>query len=75
ARGAVPANLDAVAAAIAGIGRTALSLGGALRALEVNPLLVNGDRIEALDVLVVTEPDVTADGHCPPPVPDKTSAQ
>ena len=54
ARGAVPANLDAVAAAIAGIGRTALSLGGALRALEVNPLWVNGDQVEALDVLVIT---------------------
>jgi acyl-CoA synthetase (NDP forming) len=54
ARGSAPANLDAVAAAIAGIGRTALSLGGALRALEVNPLWVNGDQVEALDVLVIT---------------------
>jgi len=54
ARGSLPANLDAVAAAIAGIGRTALSLGGALRALEVNPLWVNGDQVEALDVLVIT---------------------
>jgi len=54
ARGSKPANLDAVAAAIAGIGRTALSLGGALRALEVNPLWVNGDQVEALDVLVIT---------------------
>jgi acetate---CoA ligase (ADP-forming) len=54
ARGTVPANLDAVAEAVAGIGRTALSLGGALRALEVNPLWVNGDQVEALDVLVIT---------------------
>ncbi|HEX7164206.1 MAG TPA: acetate--CoA ligase family protein, partial [Trebonia sp.] len=54
ARGSMHANLDAVAAAIAGIGRTALSLGGALRALEVNPLWVNGDQVEALDVLVIT---------------------
>ena len=54
ARGSLPANLDAVAAAIAGIGRTALSLGGELRALEVNPLWVNGDQVEALDVLVIT---------------------
>jgi len=54
ARGSKPANLDAVATAIAGIGRTALSLGGALRALEVNPLWVNGDQVEALDVLVIT---------------------
>ena len=60
ARGARPANLDAVAEAIAGLGEVALSLNsaldGALRALEVNPLWVNGDQVEALDVLVVTEP-------------------
>ena len=55
ARGAPPANLDVVAEAIAGLGRTALSLNGALRALEVNPLWVDGDQVEALDVLVVTE--------------------
>jgi acyl-CoA synthetase (NDP forming) len=54
ARGGKPASLDAVAEAIAGIGRTALSLGGGLRALEVNPLRVNGDQVEALDVLVIT---------------------
>ena len=54
ARGTPPANLDAVAEAIAGLGRTALSLNGALRVLEVNPLWVNGDQVEALDVLVVT---------------------
>jgi succinyl-CoA synthetase beta subunit len=58
-RGARPADLDAVAEAIAGLGEAALSLdgaqNGALRALEVNPLWVNGDRVEALDVLVVTE--------------------
>jgi acyl-CoA synthetase (NDP forming) len=57
ARGTVPADLDALAAVIARIGETALSLGRPLRALEVNPLLVNGDQIEALDVLIVTEPD------------------
>ncbi|HEU5391775.1 MAG TPA: acetate--CoA ligase family protein [Streptosporangiaceae bacterium] len=55
ARGTRPASLDAVAAAIAGLGRTALSLNGSLRALEVNPLWVNGDQVEALDVLVVTD--------------------
>jgi acetate---CoA ligase (ADP-forming) len=59
ARGAQPASLDAVAEAIAGLGEVALSLNGArygaLRALEVNPLWVNGDQVEALDVLVVTE--------------------
>jgi len=60
ARGGQPASLDAVAEAIAGLGEVALSLNGAqygaLRALEVNPLWVNGDQVEALDVLVVTGP-------------------
>jgi acyl-CoA synthetase (NDP forming) len=56
ARGTQPADLDALAAVITGVGNAALSLGGALRTLEVNPLRVNGDQIEALDVLVVTEP-------------------
>jgi hypothetical protein len=60
ARGSRPADLDALAEAIAGVSRVALSLGGALRALEVNPLWVNGDQVEALDVLVVTEPGGTA---------------
>ena len=56
ARGTVPADLDALAAVIARVGEAALSLGRSLRAMEVNPLLVNGDQIEALDVLIVTEP-------------------
>jgi acyl-CoA synthetase (NDP forming) len=55
ARGTTPANLDAVAEAIAGLGEVALGLDGSLRALEVNPLWVNGDQVEALDVLVITE--------------------
>jgi acyl-CoA synthetase (NDP forming) len=55
ARGTRPADLDAVAAAVAGLGHTALALNGSLRALEVNPLWVNGDQVEALDVLVVTD--------------------
>jgi acyl-CoA synthetase (NDP forming) len=54
ARGAEPANIDAVAESIAAIGRAALSLGGALRALEVNPLRVSGDQVEALDALIIT---------------------
>ncbi len=57
ARGIQPADLDAVAEVIAGLGEVALSLNGALRALEVNPLWVNGDQVEALDVLVVTGPE------------------
>ena len=53
--GARPADLDAVAEAIAGLAATALSLGNALRAVEVNPMWVDGDQVEALDVLVVTD--------------------
>jgi acyl-CoA synthetase (NDP forming) len=59
ARGTAAANLDAVAEAIASLGQAALALDGTLRALEVNPLWVNGDQVEALDVLVVTGPDTT----------------
>jgi hypothetical protein len=55
ARGTAPASLDAVAGAIAALGDAALALDGSLRALEVNPLWVNGDQVEALDVLVITE--------------------
>jgi hypothetical protein len=57
ARGTRAADLDLLAAVIAGVSRVALSLGGSLQALEVNPLWVNGDQVEALDVLVITEPD------------------
>jgi acyl-CoA synthetase (NDP forming) len=56
ARGSRPADLDVLAKVISVIGDTAMSFNGALRALEVNPLWVNGDHVEALDVLVVTEP-------------------
>ena len=48
-----------MAEAIAALGATALSLNGTLRVLEVNPLWVNGDQVEALDVLVVTGPSGT----------------
>lgn len=65
ARGSRPADLDALAKVITVLGDTALSFNGALngglRALEVNPLWVNGDQVEALDVLVVTEPTGAAE--------------
>jgi acyl-CoA synthetase (NDP forming) len=57
ARGQVAADLDKLSAVIASTGDAALSLGSALRSLEINPLWVNGDQVEALDVLVITEPD------------------
>jgi acyl-CoA synthetase (NDP forming) len=55
ARGTRPADLAVLGEVITKIGDAALSLGGALRALEVNPLWVDGDQVEALDVLIVTE--------------------
>jgi acetate---CoA ligase (ADP-forming) len=54
ARGARPVDLDALAEVIWRLGNTAAGLDGSLRALEVNPLWADGDRIEALDVLVLT---------------------
>jgi acetate---CoA ligase (ADP-forming) len=53
-RGAKPADLEALATIIVRIADAALSLGNSLRSLEINPLWVDGDRIEALDVLVIT---------------------
>jgi acetate---CoA ligase (ADP-forming) len=55
ARGARPADLDVLARVIKNVSDAALSLDGSLRTLEVNPLWVNGDTVEALDVLVVTQ--------------------
>ncbi len=51
ARGMPPADLGAVAAAVARIGDAALALGPDLDALEVNPLWVKGSEVEALDAL------------------------
>jgi acyl-CoA synthetase (NDP forming) len=54
ARGGAAANIDELARVIAGIGELAASVPG-LQALEVNPLWVSGDQVEALDVLVVAD--------------------
>ena len=54
-RGGIRADLDALAKVIADIGELASSVTG-LQALEVNPLWVCGDQIEALDVLVIGQP-------------------
>jgi acetate---CoA ligase (ADP-forming) len=53
-RGGRPADLRSLATTILRIADAALSLGNSLRSLEVNPLWVDGDRIEALDFLVIT---------------------
>jgi acyl-CoA synthetase (NDP forming) len=52
-RGMPTADLDTLAAVIAGIGEAAVALGGELEALEVNPLWVRGTDVEALDALAV----------------------
>ncbi|RNL86611.1 acetate--CoA ligase family protein [Halostreptopolyspora alba] len=51
-RGGEPADLDAVSTVVARIAAFAESLGDRLEALEINPLLVSGSRVEALDALV-----------------------
>jgi len=58
ARGGAPADLDELARVISELGDLACSVRG-LQALEVNPLWVSGDQIEALDVLVVAGRDDT----------------
>jgi acyl-CoA synthetase (NDP forming) len=51
-RGAEPVDLDAVSDVVARVTAFAESLGERLESLEINPLLVNGSRAEALDALV-----------------------
>ena len=53
-RGRTPVDLDALAEVIRLLADTAVALDGSLCALEVNPLWAEGDRVEALDVLLVT---------------------
>jgi acyl-CoA synthetase (NDP forming) len=52
ARGSEKTDLDAVADAIASIADLAQRLGDRLDTLEVNPLLVRGSQVEALDALI-----------------------
>ncbi len=52
-RGMPGVDRSRLASVIAGIGRAALALGPQLISLEVNPLGIEGDRIEALDALAV----------------------
>lgn len=54
ARGGPTVDFAKASEAIWRIGQAALSLGPDLQALEVNPLWCSGDRVEALDALVVT---------------------
>lgn len=52
-RGAPAADLDRLAEVIVAVGQAALALGPRLAALEINPLWVRGNDVEALDALVV----------------------
>jgi acetate---CoA ligase (ADP-forming) len=52
-RGAPPADVDAVAAALARLGLLATDLGEWIEALDVNPLIAGPDGCWAVDVLVV----------------------
>lgn len=54
-RGTPAADLDTLAQTIARIGDAALALGPQLASLEINPLLVSGNKVEALDGLCVWE--------------------
>ncbi|MQA95216.1 MAG: CoA-binding protein [Streptosporangiales bacterium] len=53
ARGSRAADLDAVADVVARIGALAAGLGDRLESLEINPLLVRGSEVEALDTLII----------------------
>ncbi|MET0994187.1 MAG: acetate--CoA ligase family protein, partial [Mycobacterium sp.] len=55
-RGNKPADLDKLAQVISSIGDLVHALGDSLESLEVNPLRVDGDQIEALDALITWRP-------------------
>jgi acetate---CoA ligase (ADP-forming) len=52
-RGAVPADLDAIAKAIVALGELALDLGQEIEALDVNPLICTATGAVAVDALIV----------------------
>lgn len=55
ARGGPKVDIPAAAAAIHRIAEASLALGDKLQAFEINPLWCLEDRVEALDVLIITE--------------------
>lgn len=65
ARGGPRVDCARAAQAIWRIAQAGLALGSSLRALEVNPLWCDDDRVEALDVLVVTGPERSASAGRP----------
>jgi acetate---CoA ligase (ADP-forming) len=63
ARGQLPADVGAIADAIAGLSRLACDLGDALEALDVNPLICGPGGAIAADVLVVPAPTPAFHDH------------
>jgi len=55
-RGSQPCDIDALVDAMVAVGRIAQDLGGALEALDVNPVKVTADGAIALDGLLVLRP-------------------
>lgn len=51
-RGSKPADLDSVVDTVLRVTAVAESLGDGVESVEINPLLVAGDRVEALDALI-----------------------
>ncbi len=58
-RGIPPVNVEVVATVIARIAEAALSLGPDLAEMDVNPLWVRGEQVEALDALCVWQSATT----------------
>jgi Ser/Thr protein kinase RdoA (MazF antagonist) len=52
-RGSAPVNLDALAEAIARVSEMAADLADVLEELDVNPLRCDGERVVAVDALIV----------------------
>jgi acyl-CoA synthetase (NDP forming) len=59
-RGQVAVDRQVLARAIVAIASAALDLGPSLETLEINPLLANGNQVEALDALAVWQNDKAA---------------
>ncbi len=67
-RGQAAANKGRLAAAIAGISKLAVDFGEEIQELDVNPLVVDGDRAVALDALIVLKTEAQqAEGSEPAP--------
>ncbi len=64
ARGSKPADMDALVQTIVGVAQLAQALGDDLESLEINPLRVDGNQIEALDAVVTLAGQRTEKSSC-----------